>query len=60
MIVSSVRCCAAEIDRGELCAFVDAGNFKMEGTRKFEAELTIREGRVAWDLNGLSAVAWDK
>jgi len=40
--------------------FVDARNFKMEGTRKFEAELTIREGRVAWDLNGLSAVAWNK
>lgn len=40
--------------------FVDAGNFKMEGTKKFETEMTIRDGRVVWDLNGRAAVAWDK
>ena len=35
--------------------FVDAGGNRIEGFRKFEAELTIRAGRVVWDLNGLSA-----
>lgn len=35
--------------------FVDSGNNRIEGDRKFEAELTIRAGRIIWDLNGLSA-----
>ncbi len=35
--------------------FVDAGRNKITGDRKFEAELTIRAGRVVWDLNGLTA-----
>lgn len=35
--------------------FVDAGGNRIEGDRKLEAELTLREGRIVWDLNGLSA-----
>lgn len=35
--------------------FVDSGNNRIEGDRKFEAEMTIRAGRIIWDLNGLSA-----
>ncbi|MEX2232137.1 MAG: amidohydrolase/deacetylase family metallohydrolase [Cyclobacteriaceae bacterium] len=35
--------------------FVDAGGNKIEGDSRLEAELTLREGRVVWDLNGLSA-----
>jgi dihydroorotase len=35
--------------------FVDAGGNKMEGSKKFEAELTICAGKIVWDLNGLSA-----
>ena len=35
--------------------FVDSGNNRMEGDRKFEAELTIRDGKIAYDLHGLSA-----
>jgi len=35
--------------------FVDAGKNKITGNRKFEAELTIRAGKVVWDLNGISA-----
>lgn len=37
--------------------FIDAGNFKMDGTRRLENELTLRDGRVVYDLNGLAAVA---
>ena len=35
--------------------FIDARNNRISGDRKFEAELTIREGKVVWDLNGLAA-----
>lgn len=35
--------------------FVDSDGFKLEGNRKIESELTIRGGRILWDLNGLSA-----
>lgn len=35
--------------------FVDSGNNKIEGDKKLEAELTVRAGRIIWDLNGLAA-----
>jgi dihydroorotase len=35
--------------------FIDAGGNRIEGRQKFEAELTIRDGKVVWDLNGISA-----
>lgn len=40
--------------------FVDSGNNKIMGSRKLEAELTVRAGRIVWDLNGLSANAYVK
>jgi dihydroorotase len=40
--------------------FVDAGGNKMEGDRKLEAELTIRAGKIVWDLNGISAQPWSE
>lgn len=38
--------------------FVDAGGYKIRGDQKLEAELTVRAGKVVWDLNGLSAELW--
>lgn len=35
--------------------FVDAGGNRLEGSEKLEAELTLREGKIVWDLNGLAA-----
>lgn len=35
--------------------FVDSGNNRLEGNQKFEAEMTIRAGKIVWDLNGLAA-----
>lgn len=35
--------------------FVDAGGFRIEGKQKLEAELTVRAGKIVWDLNGISA-----
>lgn len=40
--------------------FVDAGGKKIEGTQKFDAELTIREGKIVWDLNGISATEFER
>jgi dihydroorotase len=38
--------------------FLDARGTRMNGSQKLVAELTIRAGRVVWDLNGLSADDW--
>jgi dihydroorotase len=35
--------------------FIDAGGNVLQGTKKLEGELTIRSGKVVWDLNGISA-----
>lgn len=40
--------------------FLDVRMTKMKGTQKLEAELTLREGRVVWDLNGIAAPMWDE
>lgn len=40
--------------------FVDARGYRMDGDRKLQAELTLREGRIVWDLNGLSAPHWSE
>jgi dihydroorotase len=35
--------------------FVDVDGERIEGSRKLECELTVRAGKVVWDLNGISA-----
>jgi len=40
--------------------FIDTKGKKMKGDKKLECELTIREGNVVYDLNGLAAKEWDK
>lgn len=39
--------------------FMDVRGTKLKGTQKLEAEMTIRAGKIVWDLNGLSAPVWD-
>jgi dihydroorotase len=48
-----------KLEKGEF-GFVDTKGFKMTGTQKLNCELTIREGDVVWDLNGISASPWNK
>jgi len=40
--------------------FLDIRNTKLDATKKLETELTIRAGKVVWDLNGLSAPKWNE
>jgi dihydroorotase len=38
--------------------FVDSFGGRLDGTKKLECELTLKDGRPVWDLNGLTAVDW--
>jgi len=39
--------------------FIDTQGKRMNGDQKLECELTLREGEVVWDLNGISRPMWD-
>lgn len=40
--------------------FLDIRNTRLSGTQKLEAELTLRAGKIVWDLNGISAPNWQE
>jgi dihydroorotase len=40
--------------------FIDTKGKKMKGDKKLECELTIREGKIVYDLNGISAPMWNE
>jgi dihydroorotase len=40
--------------------FIDAGGNRITSNHKLVAELTLREGKVVWDLNGLAAKPYVK
>jgi dihydroorotase len=40
--------------------FADTKGWKIHGDKKLECELTLREGKVVWDLNGISIPEWEK
>ncbi len=39
--------------------FMDVRKTKINGTKKLVAEVTLRAGRIVWDLNGRSAPLWE-
>jgi dihydroorotase len=39
--------------------YLDIRKTVLKGTQKLEAELTIRAGKIVWDLNGISAPGWE-
>ena len=45
------------LDKGSF-GYVDIGGFKMMGDKKLVCQLTLRDGEVVWDLNGLAAPAY--
>ncbi len=40
--------------------FIDCGGERQAGDRRLACELTLRDGKVVWDLNGLAAEDWRK
>ncbi|HEU5148354.1 MAG TPA: amidohydrolase/deacetylase family metallohydrolase [Chryseosolibacter sp.] len=42
------------LDKGKF-GFIDVDGYKITGDRKLTCQLTVRDGRVVWDLNGLAA-----
>jgi dihydroorotase len=47
------------VDHGQF-GFVDTAGARMKGTQKLACELTVRAGKVVWDLNGITREDWDK
>lgn len=39
--------------------YMDVRGLTLSGTEKLDAELTIRAGRIVWDLNGISGSQWE-
>lgn len=48
-----------EIQQGRF-GFLDAGHHRLRGDRRMRAILTMREGRVVWDSEGLSRTDWSQ
>ena len=46
------------VDHGSF-GFVDMYNTKMMGTQKLVCQLTVKDGKIVYDLNGISADMWD-
>ncbi len=46
------------LDEGRY-GFVDVRNARKTGSRQLVCEMTIRDGRVVWDLNGRAADDWE-
>jgi len=45
------------LERGDF-GYTDMYGARLKGDRKLIAELTLREGKVVWDLNGISRPDW--
>lgn len=39
--------------------FIDTRGKRMKGNQKLECELTLRDGKVVYDLNGLASIDWN-
>ena len=47
------------VDHRDGGAFVDFLGGRLEGTQRLACELTVRDGKVVYDLNGMIADPWD-
>ncbi|MEX2264775.1 MAG: amidohydrolase/deacetylase family metallohydrolase [Bryobacteraceae bacterium] len=47
------------LEKGQF-GFVDVLGARLRGTQNLTAELTVRDGRVVYDLNGITREDWDK
>ncbi|MBI3909522.1 MAG: amidohydrolase/deacetylase family metallohydrolase [Armatimonadetes bacterium] len=46
-----------QVEEGEF-GFVDSGRARMRGTQRLRCLMTLRDGEVVWDLNGLAWQDW--
>ena len=51
------RCCGVE--KGQF-GFADQHGARLKGTERLRCELTLRDGKVVYDLNDMTGVDWDK
>lgn len=47
-----------KVETGDF-GFIDTEGWKIKGTQKLVCELTIRNGEIVWDLNGISKTEWN-
>ena len=47
------------VEKGKF-GFVDMHGARLNGSQKFTCELTLRDGKVVYDLNGIARPEWDK
>lgn len=47
------------LEQGQF-GFIDVYGARLRGSKRLSAELTIKDGRVIWDHNGISREDWDK
>ena len=40
--------------------FLDVRKARAMGNRLLTAELTLKDGQIMWDLNGLAGMPWEK
>ena len=40
--------------------FVDQSGGKLNGTERLFCEMTLRDGAIVYDLNGMSAIPWEQ
>lgn len=45
------------LDKGKF-GYIDVDGYKITGDKKLTCQLTVRDGRVVWDLNGIAAKAY--
>lgn len=48
-----------QLQKGDF-GFIDSGRARLKGALNLECVLTVRDGKVVWDLNGLSRPEWEK
>ena len=47
------------LEQGDF-GFVDVNGARLRGHQKLTCELTVRDGKVVYDLNGITREDWDK
>lgn len=50
---------ALRLEQGQF-GFIDVYGARLRGNKRFSAELTIKDGAIVWDRNGIASEDWDK